>query len=254
MTLRIAVLGVFLPACAVAQTQFDVASIKAMNLTGEGSRRENIAVDPVTLTLRNVTLSTALQWAYNVKEYQVTGPGWIKDYRYEISAKSAMPATEDQMRKMLQALLAERFKVALHHESKELTVYALTVAKGGLKMTPADPGSHLVLQPRGTTIGASGASIGDIVDLMSRGSRGLPDIPPVVDMTGLTGRYNLTVDGSTFIQSMEAELQKAAPDPSAVIGAVQEVLEKQLGLHSDLRKARMDMLVIDHAESMPRGD
>ena len=242
-------------ACASAQAQFDVASVKPMNLTGEGSRRENVTVDPVSVTLRNVTLSSALQWAYNVKEYQVTGPGWIKDYRYEISAKSATPTSEDQMRKMLQALLADRFKVTLHHETKDLTVYALTVAKGGLKMAPADPGSQFEFQRGGgTTLGAKAASIGDIADLLSQASRAIPDVPPVVDRTGLTGRYNLSIDAGEFMQSVQAEFQKGPPDPSALVSVVQEILEKQLGLHSDLRKVRMDMLVIDHADSMPIGN
>lgn len=240
----------------IGQPRFDVATIKPMNLTGEGRGRENITVDPAGLTLRNVTLSTALQWAYNVKYYQVSGPGWIDERRYEITAKPAQPATEEQMRAMLQNLLASRFKVALHHDSKELTVYALTVAKGGLKMTPADPNGASVLQESGVaTIKANDTSIADIVELLSRATRKFPGgVPPVVDMTGLTGRFSFTVDGRSFLQTFAAEAQKTAPDPSSLISLAQDVLEQQLGLHADLRKARLDVIVVDRADQNPASD
>ncbi len=256
MTLRAAIWTALLPAVAFAQARFEVATIKPMALTGEGRGRETTIVDPGTLTLRNVTLSSAIQWAYDVKYYQVSGPGWINDRRYEISAKAAQPSSEDQMRAMLRTLLAERFKLAIHHETKELTVYAITVAKGGLKMTPADSKGQSVLQPNGTTISAKDTSVGEIVDLLSRGVSKLPGdiIPPVVDMTGLTGRYNFTVDGATFMQAFAAEIQKGPPDPSSLVDGVQEVLEKQLGLHADLRKARLDLIVVDSAEQNPASD
>src|SRR5579871_4759775 len=114
MILRAATIGILISAGAFAQARFDVASIKPMDLVGEGRGREAINVDPVTLNLRNVTLSSAIQWAYNVKYFQVSGPGWIDDKRYEISAKSAKPAGEAEMRAMLQALLADRFKLKVH--------------------------------------------------------------------------------------------------------------------------------------------
>jgi uncharacterized protein (TIGR03435 family) len=241
---------------AFAQASFEVTSVKPSNLSGEGSRREGITADPGSLIMRNVALSSAIQWAYSVNDYQVSGPAWIRDSRYDISAKAAQPAAEKQMRVMLQALLADRFKLTLHHQDKELTVYALTVAKSGLKMTPGNPDAKSLFQGTGLTLVAKDTSIGEIVENLSRASRGFPgmDVPPVVDMTGLTGRYNFTIDGSTFMQAFAAEGQKSTPDPSVLISGVQEVLEKQLGLHSDLRKAKADILVVDHAEQVPTGN
>lgn len=253
---RVAALVFLIPACAFAEDRFEVTSVKPSNLTGEGSRRESITADPGSLIMRNVTLGSAIQWAYGVNDYQVSGPAWIKDYRYDISAKAAQPAAEKQLRVMLQALLADRFKMTLHHQEKEMTVYALTVAKGGLKMTPGNPDGKSALQGNGFTVVAKDTSIGEIVDTLSRGSRGIPgmDVPPVIDMTGLTGRYNFTIDASTFMQAFSAEAQKDTPDPSVLIGGVQDVLEKQLGLHSELRKAKLDILIVDHAEQTPTGN
>ena len=85
MILRAAIIGILASAAVFAQERFDAATIKAIDLVGEGSRKEIVNVDPVTLTLRNMTLSSAIQWAYNVKYYQVTGPGWISDRRSRLS-------------------------------------------------------------------------------------------------------------------------------------------------------------------------
>src|ERR1700733_8482844 len=98
-------------ACAFPQARLHVASIKPSRLSGEGRNRENVTANPGTLTMHNVSLSSALQWAYRMKEYQVSGPVWIADERFDISAKAADTAGEDQLRAMLQNLLTERFKI-----------------------------------------------------------------------------------------------------------------------------------------------
>ena len=113
-----------------------------------------------------------------------------------------------------------------------------------------------MFQGNGLTLVAKDTSIGEIVENLSRAGKGFPgmDIPPVVDMTGLTGRYNFTLDASAVMQVFSAEAQKTTPDPSVLIRGVQDVLEHQLGLHADLRKAKADLLVIDHAEQTPTGN
>jgi uncharacterized protein (TIGR03435 family) len=251
-----AAIAVLISTCTFAQAHFEVASVRPSNLTGEGSRRENITADPGGVILRNVTLGSAIQWAYGVNDYQVSGPAWLKDSRYDISAKTAQPASYKQQREMMKALLADRFKLTLHYQEKEMTVYALTVTKSGLKMTPGDPDGKSALQGNGFTLTAKDTPISEIVENLSRAGRGFPgmDVPPVVDMTGLTGRYNFTIDASTFMQEFAAEAQKATPDPSVLIAGVQDVLEKQLGLHSELRKAKIDILIVDHAEQSPTGN
>lgn len=75
-------------ACAFPQARFDVASIKPSRLSGEGRYRENTVANPGTLTMHNISLRSALQWAYRMKEYQLSGPSWIGDERYDIAAKA----------------------------------------------------------------------------------------------------------------------------------------------------------------------
>jgi len=80
--------------------------------------------------MRNVPLRYALEWAYNLKDYEISGPDWIKaEERYDIVAKAAGPATDFQMRPMLQALLTDRFQIKLHRETKDMNVYVLLRVK-----------------------------------------------------------------------------------------------------------------------------
>src|SRR6185312_12281985 len=88
--------------CAFPQARFDVASVRPSKLSGEGRNRENVTANPGTLTMHNVTLRSALQWAYRMKEYQVSGPSWIGDERYDIFARAADAAGDPQLRGMLQ--------------------------------------------------------------------------------------------------------------------------------------------------------
>src|SRR5664279_6215744 len=98
--------------------------------------------------------------AYGVKNYQVTGPGWLDTERYDITAKVPKGATKDDLKLMLQGLLAERFKLTLHHETKELPMYALVVGKGGpkLKESVEDDATASGAAPQGGTAGSGGPS------------------------------------------------------------------------------------------------
>jgi uncharacterized protein (TIGR03435 family) len=119
---------------AAVSLNFDVASIKPGALAsagGEGSRRENISSSPDTLTMANVSLASAIKWAYSLHDYQVAGPAWLNDERYDIRAKASGPTPDDQLRLMLRTLLADRFKLTSHRQTKDLPVYALLVAKNG---------------------------------------------------------------------------------------------------------------------------
>ena len=251
MMLRAIAIGLLISTCAFAQEKFDVASVRKSTLVGEGSRRERIVATPGSLAMYNVTLHSAVQWAYSVKEYQVTGPAWIGDERYDISAKAGDAAGEARMRVMLQSLLADRMSVAVHREKKETAVYALVVAKGGIKMKPGDPNGPSVLQEDKMTLNAHDTSVGEIAETLSRANRMIPGLPWVIDMTGLSGRYNFTVDASALMQGINTEAGKGAADLSGLIPAVQEMLEKQLGLRAELRKAPIEFVVVDRAEKTP---
>src|SRR3954454_6383040 len=121
-----------LPAQNPAVAQFEVASVRRVHDgPPPGDTPKNLDTAPGHLTMRNVPLRHALIWAYDLKDYQVTGPEWIKgDERYDIVAKAAKPVPESQVRLMLQRLLTERFQLKMRRESREMSVYVLGLGKG----------------------------------------------------------------------------------------------------------------------------
>ncbi|HWC97069.1 MAG TPA: TIGR03435 family protein [Candidatus Sulfopaludibacter sp.] len=144
--LSIAACGAVLAQSSDNQLTFEVASIKpAEPMTGGrmmiGSRGGPGSADPGHLTYNNVSLKNLLTNAYGVRGYQITGPSWLDGERFDIVAKLPEGTTKDQVKIMLQNLLKERFGLAVHHETKDLPMYALVVGKGGSKMkeSPEDP-------------------------------------------------------------------------------------------------------------------
>src|SRR4051794_39751276 len=122
---------------AIAETYFAVASVKELTDFVPGTNSEKIVANPGNLSMRSVRLRACLMWAYEVKDYQIAGPVWMgapgwggRDLaRFEIDAKAAPGTSIAEMRLMLQRLLAERFKLVLHRETKEMPVFILSVVK-----------------------------------------------------------------------------------------------------------------------------
>jgi uncharacterized protein (TIGR03435 family) len=219
---------------------FEVASIRPSAFQsgdGEGSRREAIETSPDSLAMRNVTLRSCLSWAYGVQDFQVTGLDMRE--RYDITAKAASRVTTSELRAMLGALLADRFKLAFHRESKSLPAYALTVTKRGAKLRESkeeDPG---ILEPGGAKLTAQHASMLELADRLSVGLR-----TPVIDKTGLLGRYDFILDLMPYIPE-----QKGGDVDFA--GMIIAALPDQLGLTLESRKEPIEILVVDHAEKTP---
>src|ERR1035438_1537301 len=109
--------------------QFDPAPIhKSSSREGGGGKRmpgQEFRTSPVTLTAQGVTLRDCIRWAWNINEYQVTGPDWIGSERYDITGKSANSATQEEFRSMMQTLLAERFGLQFHRENKVMSTWML---------------------------------------------------------------------------------------------------------------------------------
>jgi uncharacterized protein (TIGR03435 family) len=132
---------------------FEVASIKPSpplsSLVSEvqsGKINLGMRMDGARVDFRFMPLTGLLAVAYKVKAYQIAGPDWLKSQMYEIHAKLPEGSNKDQIPEMMQSLLAERFKLAFHKETRELPVYALIVGKNGPKMKevveePAAPAS-----------------------------------------------------------------------------------------------------------------
>jgi len=225
---------------------FDVASIKASQIGkagGEGSRRESVNSSPGSLTMRNVSLSSCIRWAYNVKPFQVSGPTWLESERYDVLAKAADPASTDQLRLRLQALLADRFRLTLHREEKIMPTYALVVAKNGPKFHQSDgEGKSTINGSKGGVVTVEKTSMTQLADLLSQPLR-----CPITDMTGLKGVYDFTVDLTSYIP---AEFKPGDPPPD-IVGIAMSALQDQLGLKLEAKKGPVEILIIDHAEKVP---
>ncbi len=128
---------------------FEVASVKATGPLNMGAiqagkmPRIGMKVDGALLDIAGFTLKDLVRTAYEVKDYQISGPDWLGSpmsaERFNIQATLPEGATEKQVPQMLQALLADRFKLVVHRDTKDHSVYALIVAKGGIKMKEAEP-------------------------------------------------------------------------------------------------------------------
>ena len=233
--------GVLLISAAVGQPVFDVASVRASVAgKGEGKRRENIQASPGSLSMRNVTLKSAIQWAYHVMSYQVSGPDWINFDRYDISAKAADGA-DKQLQLMLQALLAERFKLAIHRETKELPCFVMVAAKGGLKFHESDiaDGEPVVNSDKASmSVEVKGVPADRFVDMLSTLLHA-----PVINNTGLSGRYDAKVNISKYLPDGSGKEGAFDPISTILLG-----LQEELGLKLELEKSAVDVVVIDHIE------
>jgi uncharacterized protein (TIGR03435 family) len=147
-------LGLLLAALVSAQTPaqpvlaFEVASVKPAGpldpvAIQSGKMRIGMKVDGAMVDIGSFALKDLIRVAYDVKDYQISGPDWLNNLmgatRFNIQATLPEGATEKQVPQMLQALLAERFKLVVHRDSKDHSVYALIVGKGGVKLKESEP-------------------------------------------------------------------------------------------------------------------
>ncbi|HEY7338147.1 MAG TPA: TIGR03435 family protein [Bryobacteraceae bacterium] len=233
--------AVFAHLCS-AQT-FEVASIRAsqfQSADGESNGSESIETSPAGLTMRNVTLRTCIGWAYRVQDFQIAGDLGVD--RFDIAAKAPAPATVPALRAMLGALLAERFKLAFHREGKDLSALDLVVARGGPKpnLRSSQVEAPGILRPSRGAMVAQHASMQEFI-----GSLSGPLRTPVIDKTGLTGRYDFTVDLSSYFAETKPDEQ---PD---LLSVMSSGLRDQLGLALERRKEPVEVLVVDHADKKP---
>jgi uncharacterized protein (TIGR03435 family) len=228
-----------------APTEFEVASVRPNKAddhivtinAGPGGR----------FTARGYTLVLLMQRAYGVMDWNVSGgPGWIRTDRYDVTAKANVSGnlTEEQLRPMLQALLAERFKLRLHQGSKEMAGYALVLGKGGPRVkASADGEEHPdTFRMNATGLSGQGISMENLAQYVA-GKLGLV----AVDKTGLKGVYDFKVDWPEETDRSTGGLPGLDPRDALRL-AVFAALQEQLGLKLAAQKITVQMLVIDSAE------
>jgi uncharacterized protein (TIGR03435 family) len=207
-------------------------------------------------TTCNTSLADLLTYAYGVHAKQLIGlPAWASTDKYDLAGEPDAPGApnEKQTKSMVQKLIAERFKLTFHHDQKDLSVFAITVAKSGSapgsKLTPSQSGPNGLpanfFHGLGNLVNVN-SSIKDFARIM----QAVVLDRPVVDQTGITGRFDFTLkwtpDESQFV-GLGVKIPPPSDKPDAppnLFTAIQE----QLGLKLDPTKAPVDVLVIDHAD------
>jgi len=250
MSTRIAACVLVLGAC-LARAQgptFDVASIKP----SDPAAKIAINRSGYHLATTGTSLLFLITWAYDVHPERVLGqPKWLDSVRYDIIANAPQreliprQANEPTMlQKMTQALLAERFKLVLHKETRELPMYALVVAKDGPKVHLAPPPESTNQNPfnmpgAGNLVGTQVSA--DMLAKVLANQLGRS----VVDETGLKGVFDFKLVWLPDNASPEAATMMAGR------GSLLTVVQEQLGLKLEGRKGKVEVLVIDHIESVP---
>ena len=216
-----------------AAPAFEVATIKAAAPSSGGGRT---ATSGDRLVYNNTTLSNALGKAFKViSANQIVGPSWIFVDRFDISAKMPENTPKERIPEMLQTLLIERFKLVIHHESRELPAYALVAGKGRLKLIKDEDednqkNSIAVVDGQRSARGWSMANLAQMASLTLR--------LPVLDMTGMEGHYDFPYD-----YSIEETGRDSAPSIFTVVA--------DLGLKLEARKAPFDVIVVEAGSKIP---
>jgi bla regulator protein BlaR1 len=265
-----------------ALPQFEVASIKPDK---SGDRRMMMRAQPGgRFEMSHVTLKAMIRNAYQVQDFQlVGGPNWIDDDHFDVIAKAEQSGSGDPFRAeksgqpsrgqlMLRALLAERFKLAVHTDTREMPIYALVLARGDGKLGPQfqksttdcaagaagrgpgaaappapGPAQANGPMPCGIRVAPGNMAVGGSTLTLFANSLGMFVDRIVIDRTGLTDRYDFTL---TWTPDQMGQRPPGAPEPPfdpngpSIFTAVQE----QLGLKLDSQKGPVTVLVIDHAE------
>jgi uncharacterized protein (TIGR03435 family) len=232
-------LAVAQPPVADSQLAFEVASVRP---SGPDAMRGPLLFPPGgRFTVPNLDLRTIVQGAYDVRSIQLTGgPSWLYE-RYAIQAKTPEGSfDEGQIKLMLRNLLAERFQLKLHHETKEFSIYALVVAKGGVKLQESkDDKSRSFV---GISLGSIAATRSTLDAFCIRLSA-LTD-RPWFNETNLAGSYDFKLHFDPGSVQQHAPPGSAESTEPSIFTALQE----QLGLKLEPRKKLVDILVIDHIE------
>jgi len=238
------------------QPRFEAASVKR---TDRCTLKNT--VDPGMIALNGDPLKVVLMEAFDVKMDQIIGPSWLDADCFAINAKIPVGATKDQVPAMLQALLAERFKLAIHKESRPRPGYALVVDKNGPKVKATDPN-------------AAGPPAGQVTfgsTLQSKGIKGSMTMAtlarllslrvecPVEDLTGLKGRFDVDISWAldpSFERPDAFAIASAEAHPNADVRPAPTAdlftsVRESLGLRLEARKEQVEVVVIDSIERVP---
>jgi uncharacterized protein (TIGR03435 family) len=262
---------------------FDVVSVKPNTCGPSCPVDGNMPTNPGNVmppngglfTVTNFSLNSLIAFAFKIYPNQSVAsqlPNWAKTYRFDIEARAEGNPTKDQMRLMAQSLLADRFKLAIHHETRQLPVYALVLDKPGklgpqLRQHPDDSPCSTEPPPGGSEPRAAATVDGGFPEICGglfvwppqsadgparMGARNVTMEliaitltggvdRPVLDKTGLTGRFD-------FLMEFTAQRPLGADDQPGSGPTFLEAVKEQLGLKFEPTAGPVDVLVVDHIE------
>ena len=243
-----------LATCASAQqVKFETASVKKAECSMEHS------IDPGLITLKGLPLRPVLITALHVRGDLIQGPGWLDNDCFDIIARMPEGGASDQMPDMLQSLLAERFGLTFHKESRQLKGYSLVVDKGGPKCPEDDPNKDFMGGRGVVGLRRGGGGIKRAMTMAQLASylSGL-GYGPVEDHTGLTPKYDIALAWAPDRDFEPAPPGSAPPPrpnaPPAPTADLFTAIREQLGLRLDRHDVSVEYVVIDHIERTPTGN
>lgn len=228
---------------------FDAASVKPSESARDGSRISN---QPGRFSTEHTTLAELIQYALPAQDFQVVeGPGWINDARFDIVANFAPPDSDKmditeriaRIRARLRHLLEDRFHLQVREEQREMQVYALEVAKSGVRMKAAESLGNVNMNggPAGATLTGKGVTMSRLAYILS----GIAH-RPVNDETGLSGAFDMQLKYSLDLAGSDAGA--LAKDSSTIYPTLFTALQEQLGLRLIGKKGKAPVWVVVRAE------
>ena len=241
------VLGALLPCLTYGQAAggtpaFEVASVKVSNSLDS---RPSGDVENGRFWMHNMPMVGIIQYAYHINFDRIAGPDWLFTQYYDIDTTFEPGADGEAVRLMTQKLLADRFKLTLHHGQSPTAVYALVVGKKGAKLKSASEDGRPLFEMKGLQFTCRYPKI-TVAEFAQEIPHWLSQhwlAYPVVDQTGIEGVHDISL---TFTMTNHAE---DTVDPPGL--TLFDAIEEQLGLKLEQRKVPFDRIVIDHIERVP---
>jgi uncharacterized protein (TIGR03435 family) len=233
---------------AQACSTFDVASIKP-NTSGAGGGYPELGSGSRRFTATNQLMIELIMSAYEVPPRQILGiPSAFFQERYDVYATCEQPITKEQLPHLLQLLLAERFHLSIHRESKEQTIYALVPEKSGPRLyETSHEGGRPTLRQSGYSFSFTSADMSKLVGVLSQltGRK-------VVDRTGLRGQYDFTLSYAPDHGGGGREGSNISTAADGFPDSVFTALREQLGLNLEAQKGQVEFIVVDHLDRLIR--
>jgi uncharacterized protein (TIGR03435 family) len=240
-----------------ASKVFDVATVKLSLPEEQGWQLGPPGHGAVSI--RNLELHKIIASSFRVQDSMVFGPEWLNTTRYNIVGKGPdTSAPNPDVWEMMRSLLADRFKLKYHIESREFPVYALTVAKGGPKLKNPEDGrcgadikvgktcGDIMFPPFG--VGIYNMQMGALIGGLGRAMQNMKLEPrPIVDKTGLIGKYDIIITWTPDTMTPE-QLQSIPQDARPPDISLFEAIEKQAGLKLEAQKSPIQVVVVDSIE------